>query len=158
MRCSSGSCHRRNHHVLPAVWFMAGFSRALPSVAMRMLVVNELRVEPEQQAILGVWGTSGFDPNPKPNAKAQPALSPILTLPSPGTLPWNFKMVAAFLSDTVPILGRRRVPYLAIGLCLQLAAYLVLAEGVRASSWMTNMLLGLLDFVQACARMSDTYA
>ena len=65
-------------------------------------------------------------------------------------------MVAAFLSDTVPILGRRRVPYLAFGLGLQLAAYLVLAEGVRASSWMTNMLLGLLDFIQACARMSET--
>ena len=59
-------------------------------------------------------------------------------------------MIAAFVSDTVPIFGRRRVPYLAIGLALQLAAYLILAEGVRASSWMTNMLLGLLDFIQAC--------
>ena len=59
-------------------------------------------------------------------------------------------MIAAFLSDTVPIFGRRRVPCLAIGLGLQLAAYLILAEGVRASSWMTNMLLGLLDFIQAC--------
>ena len=48
MRGSARFCHRRNHHVLPAVWFMAGFSRALPSVAMRMLVVNELRVDPEQ--------------------------------------------------------------------------------------------------------------
>ena len=73
MRCGAGFCHRRNHHVLPAVWFMAGFSRALPSVAMRMLVVNELRVEPEQQAILGVWGTSGFDPNPKTLGPNQPS-------------------------------------------------------------------------------------
>ena len=81
MRCSAGFCHRRNHHVLPAVWFMAGFSRALPSVAMRMLVVNELRVEPEQQAILGVWGMSGVDPNPKPNARLQPTLSPCITQP-----------------------------------------------------------------------------
>ena len=82
---SAGFCHRRNHHVLPAVWFMAGFSRALPSVAMRMLVVNELRVEPEQQAILGVWGTSGFDPKPKPKPEPKPNLS--LTLTPFTTLP-----------------------------------------------------------------------
>ena len=76
MRGSARFCRRRNHHVLPAVWFMAGFSRALPSVAMRMLVVNELRVEPEQQAILGVWGEGSFKPNPKPNSRPQPTLSP----------------------------------------------------------------------------------
>ena len=81
MRGSTRFCHRRNHHVLPAVWFMAGFSRALPSVAMRMLVVNELRVEPEQQAILGVWGEGSFKPNPKPNSRPQPTLSPIPALP-----------------------------------------------------------------------------
>jgi hypothetical protein len=75
MRGSARFCHRRNHHVLPAVWFMAGFSRALPSVAMRMLMVNELRVEPEQQAILGVWGEGSFKPNP--NSRPQPTLSPI---------------------------------------------------------------------------------
>ena len=81
MRGSARFCHRRNHHVLPAVWFMAGFSRALPSVARRMLVVNELRVEPEQQAILGVWGEGSFKPNPKPNSRPQPTLSPIPALP-----------------------------------------------------------------------------
>ena len=83
MRGSARFCHRRNHHVLPAVWFMAGFSRALPSVAMRMLVVNELRVEPEQQAILGVWGASSFKPNPKPKSRPQPTLSPTVGLNQP---------------------------------------------------------------------------
>tara|TARA_B100000780_G_scaffold156172_1_gene109236 strand:+ start:100 stop:258 length:159 start_codon:yes stop_codon:yes gene_type:complete len=52
---------------------------------MRMLVVNELRVEPEQQAILGVWGTSGFDPKPKPKPEPKPNLS--LTLTPFTTLP-----------------------------------------------------------------------
>ena len=90
MRGSTRFCHRRNHRVLPAVWFMAGFSRALPSVAMRMLVVNELRVEPEQQAILGVWGAGSFKPNPEPNSRPQPTLSrtvglnqPLAQIPAP---------------------------------------------------------------------------
>ena len=90
-----GWSSRRNEYLLPMVWFMAGFSRALPSVAMRMLVVNEMQVAPYQQAILGVWGG----------------------------LPWNFKILAAFLSDSVPICRRRRVPYLAFGLALQLIAF-----------------------------------
>ena len=123
---------RRNHYVLPAVWFMAGFSRSIPSVAMRMLTVNEMRVQPAQQAILGVWAG----------------------------LPWNFKMIAAFTSDTVPIFGRRRLPYLAIGLLLQLIAYFIMAQAVQDGG-LLPMSLGALDFIQACGMvllgtMSDT--
>ena len=32
---------QRNYYLLPAVWFMAGFSRSFPSAAMRMMLVNE---------------------------------------------------------------------------------------------------------------------
>ena len=118
----------RNRYLLPAVWFMAGFSRAVPGVAMRMLLISELRVEPAQQAVLGVWGG----------------------------LPWNFKIFAAFLSDTVPLCGRRRVPYLGASLMLQLIAYCVLANGVDSVG-----ALGALDFTQACGMvgvgtMADT--
>ena len=120
---------RRNDAVLPAIWFMAGISRSLPTVAMRMLIINELRVEPEQQAVLGVWST----------------------------LPWNFKMLAAFPSDTVPICSRRRAPYLATGLLLQLLAYVTLAATHAPSVG----ILGSLDFAQACGMvfvgtMADT--
>ena len=48
----SGCWLGRNGSVLPVRWLMAGSSRALPGVAMRMLLVIELHVEPEQQAIL----------------------------------------------------------------------------------------------------------
>ena len=99
---------------------------------MRMLTVNEMRVQPAQQAILGVWAG----------------------------LPWNFKMIAAFTSDTVPIFGRRRVPYLAIGLLLQLIAYFIMAQAVQDGG-LLPMSLGALDFIQACGMvllgtMSDT--
>ena len=91
-----------------------------------------MRVQPAQQAILGVWAG----------------------------LPWNFKMIAAFTSDTVPIFGRRRVPYLAIGLLLQLIAYFIMAQAVQDGG-LLPMSLGALDFIQACGMvllgtMSDT--
>ena len=49
-------CVDRNRYILPVLWFMAGFSRAVPSVALRILMVNELKVQPAQQATLGVAG------------------------------------------------------------------------------------------------------
>ena len=121
--------HRRNEYVLPTVWFMAGFSRALPSVAMRMLIVNEMQIQPYQQAVLGVWGG----------------------------LPWNLKIFAAFLSDSVPVCGRRRIPYLTLGLALQLIAFSALASGRVPSVGV----LGSLDCMQAMGMvwvgtMSDT--
>jgi hypothetical protein len=108
---------RRNGIVLPAVWLMAGISRSLPGVAMRMMLVNEIKVQPEQQAILGVWSS----------------------------LPWNFKILAALLSDAVPILGMRRKPYLASGYLLQLLAVVVLAGTPSAVG-----VIGLLDFLNTC--------
>ena len=40
-----------------------------------------------------------------------------------GSVPWNFKFAAAFLSDTLPICGRRRIPYLVGGIVAQCSAY-----------------------------------
>lgn len=66
-------------------------------------------------------------------------------------------MLAAFLSDSAPIYGRRRGPYLGIGLLLQLLAYATLAASAAPSVGV----LGSLDFAQACGMvlvgtMSDT--
>ena len=121
-------CADRNRYILPVLWFMAGFSRAVPSVAMRILMVNELKVQPAQQAILGVAGG----------------------------LPWSFKIFAAFLSDAVPVFGRRRVPYIVLSLLLQLTAYYILASDMPSVA-----ALGALDFMQACGMvfigtMADT--
>ena len=121
-------CADRNRYILPVLWFMAGFSRAVPSVAMRILMVNELKVQPAQQAMLGVAGG----------------------------LPWSFKIFAAFLSDAVPVFGRRRVPYIVLSLLLQLTAYYILASDMPSVA-----ALGALDFMQACGMvfigtMADT--
>ena len=41
-------------------------------------------------------------------------------------LPWNLKIIAAFVSDTVPLCGLRRLPYLLLGLALQGGGWLLL--------------------------------
>ena len=58
-------------------------------------------------------------------------------------LPWNLKIFVAFLSDCVPIRGRRRSPYLFIGLALQIVALLMLglpAEPTLALVFAANAL------------------
>ena len=65
-------------------WFCMGFVNSLPNVALRQFLIEELRASPATQAI--IYGVIG-------------------------PMPWNFKFAAAFLSDSVPIFGYRRVPY-----------------------------------------------
>lgn len=42
-------------------------------------------------------------------------------------LPWNLKFLAAFTSDTFPVCGRRRLPYMVLGLCGQAACWSLLS-------------------------------
>ena len=35
-------------------------------------------------------------------------------------LPWDFKILAAFLSDWLPVYGKRRLPYLVLGIFVQI--------------------------------------
>jgi hypothetical protein len=104
-----GSVSAPSTHVLLSEMMGTWCARAqgLPGVALSRFVQFELRAEPSVQAIFGVIGS----------------------------VPWNFKFAAAFLSDTLPICGRRRIPYLAGGVVAQCAAYwLVGVSGPLAST------------------------
>ena len=78
---------RRQRLLIPALHFVCGFSNGLPDVAKRMMFVNMLQIEPAVQA----------------------ALFGVLL-----SVPWQFKLGMAFLTDSVPIGGRRRIPYLLV--------------------------------------------
>lgn len=80
------------------LWFSLGVTNAFPGVAVRFFMINDLRADPHLQALVGV--VTSFA--------------------------WNFKMMAAFTSDCVPICGYRRRPYLYIGLVLYCASYFAL--------------------------------
>ena len=78
--------------VVPALHFFSGLSNSLPSTAYKLLMIDDARLEPQAQTLItGVVGN----------------------------LPWDLKIVFAFLSDWIPICGRRRVPYLIIALSAQ---------------------------------------
>ena len=101
MQLPSGQ--RRQRLLIPALHFAVGLSNGLPNVAQRMMLVNDLQIEPAvQAAIFGV----------------------LLSIP------WQFKLAMAFLSDTVPIAGRRRIPYLLICLSMQALSQLLIGLSV----------------------------
>ncbi len=83
-----------------ALWFLLGITNAFPSVATRFFMINDLRADPHLQAILGV--VTSFA--------------------------WNLKMLTAFTSDCVPIMGYRRKPYLYFGLAIYMASYILLGS------------------------------
>lgn len=81
-------------------WFAMGFVNALPGVALRQYLIEELQASPATQAI--IYGVIG-------------------------PLPWNLKFAAAFVSDSVPICGYRRVPYFIFALLLQATGWAALS-------------------------------
>jgi hypothetical protein len=96
----------------------------MPGVALRQFVQQDVLASPASQAVI---------------------FSVV------ATLPWNLKFFAAFLSDTFPICGRRRLPYMVMGLlgqalCWSLLALLPIAEGWEA-------VIAILNFSQICACM-----
>ena len=109
---------QRQRLLIPALHFAVGFSNGLPNVANRMLLVNELQIEPDVQA--AVFGV-------------------LLSIP------WQFKIAMAFLSDAAPIAGRRRIPYLLI--CISLQAVANLFIGLLAGPALTVGMLASLQFV-----------
>ena len=101
---------------ITVLWFTAVLSQSIPTVALRQFILIELQASPATQAILfGVVYA----------------------------IPWNLKFVAAFISDTLPIRGRRRRPYMVAG---------VLGEGLfwGLLSWLpaSTLLTAGLMFMQ----------
>ena len=84
---------------LPVFYFMLGFNLKLPFVAQRQYLRRVLKASPANQALVL-------------NIIAQ--------------IPWQLKLFYAFLSDTVPIGGRRRKPYMIIGVILFTIAWITL--------------------------------
>ena len=78
-------------HAIPIFYFLLGFLQSYPRVALREFMMNELHASPAlQQIILGVVML----------------------------LPWQFKVVYGFVSDSLPIFGQHRKPYMLFGLCV----------------------------------------
>ena len=84
---------------IPVFYFMLGFLLKFPYVALRYYLLDELKATPSEQAIVYavVMG-----------------------------MPWNFKMVYGFISDTCPIRGRKRKPYMLMGTILCSSSWLLL--------------------------------
>lgn len=80
---------------LPIVWFFVGLAGMIPGPSFQKYLVNVVNVPPAQQVVLGVIGSMVF----------------------------QLKIIAAFLSDVVPICGCRRKPYLIFGLLVQVVAW-----------------------------------
>ena len=114
----------RQRLLIPALHFVCGFSNGLPDVAKRMMFVNELQIEPAVQA----------------------ALFGVLL-----SVPWQFKLGMAFLTDSVPIGGRRRIPYLLI--CLSMQAVVNLCIGLLVGPDLSVGMLAALLFASTVAQV-----
>ena len=76
---------------IPLFYLLVGFNTKFPSVALRQYLRNGLKASPADQTLVTtvVMG-----------------------------LPWNIKVLFAFLSDSYPIFGYRRKPYILIGIII----------------------------------------
>ena len=115
---------RRQRLLIPALHFVCGFSNGLPDVAKRMMFVNTLQIEPAVQA----------------------ALFGVLL-----SVPWQFKLGMAFLTDSVPIGGRRRIPYLLV--CLSVQAVVNLCIGLLVGPELSVGVLAGLLFASTVAQV-----
>jgi hypothetical protein len=80
--------------------FLCGVGNAVPDAALQVYTLSVLLVSPATQGAL--FG----------------ALM---------RLPWQFKIAVAFLSDAVPLCGRRRLPYLMLALTAKAALMATIA-------------------------------
>lgn len=81
--------YRKENLAIPVIYFMLGMTIKLPLVALREYMRKVLQVDPDTQTMV---------------------LSVL------ATLPWHLKLIFAFLSDSVPIGGQRRRPYIYLGI------------------------------------------
>lgn len=90
---------RLENVALPVFYFMLGFNLKLPFVAQRQYLRRVLKASPANQALV---------------------LSVI------AQIPWQLKLFYAFLSDSVPIQGQRRRPYMFIGVIIFTISWMLL--------------------------------
>lgn len=68
------------------------------------------------------------------------------------SLPWSFKIFYGLLSDTVPILGYKRKPYLFLGWCVYIVTNFILASLGRPG--ITTTIIGF--FIITCGLLLGT--
>ena len=88
--------YRKENLAIIMAYFSVGLVSSFLATPMNIYLVNVLNAEPQMQNTIGILQT----------------------------LPWSLKLVFGFLSDTVPIFGLHRKPYLAIGAMLYSFAYM----------------------------------
>ena len=115
------SVYRRMSIALPLLHFTIGINNNVQSVAWTKFLIDAGIAPPDKALLTGVVCS----------------------------LPWNLKIFVAFLSDVVPIFGRRRVPYLFVGLALQAAAWTLLGFAGKTVSF------PMLALQQFCATMGQ---
>eukprot|EP00451_Oxyrrhis_marina_P015045 CAMPEP_0204328978 /NCGR_PEP_ID=MMETSP0469-20131031/13811_1 /ASSEMBLY_ACC=CAM_ASM_000384 /TAXON_ID=2969 /ORGANISM="Oxyrrhis marina" /LENGTH=503 /DNA_ID=CAMNT_0051311497 /DNA_START=102 /DNA_END=1613 /DNA_ORIENTATION=- len=108
--------------LLPWLHFAIGITNNLQITSWREWLVHGVDINPPDQALLGGVVSA---------------------------LPWNLKIFAAFLSDVVPICGKRRLPYLIMGFALQGAAWV--SVGIVGDS----ISFPLLALQQFCTTMGQ---
>ena len=96
------------HFVIPALAFLSGLSNTIGGTAYRLMLIEDARLEPQMQAIIGVAAV----------------------------LPWDFKILAAFLSDWLPVYGKRRLPYLVLGIFVQIIEKALLGTLAPTVGWL----------------------
>lgn len=82
-------------HILLSFYLMLGFIFQFPSVAMRFWLIEKVKLSPSQLMAMG--GIAG--------------------------IPWCLKPVYGFMSDSFPIFGYRRIPYILLGCWITTIAY-----------------------------------
>ena len=81
------SIYARPNLALPTSYFLVGFSTALLATPISVYMIKEIGAQPEQQNVVAILMT----------------------------LPWSFKLIYGFLSDSFPLFGYRRKSYFALG-------------------------------------------
>jgi predicted MFS family arabinose efflux permease len=95
-------------------YFCVGFGFSFSGTPLTYYLINELEATAEQLVVIGVVGS----------------------------LPWSFKLLYGFLSDSLPINGQRRKPYFVLGWLIYVAANLWLATMARPTmEWIAGLLL-----------------
>ena len=64
-------------------------------------------------------------------------------------IPWQIKAIYGIVSDTFPIFGRHRSPYIALAAACGFVSYMFLAAGVVENAFTVGFLLFLTNFAQA---------
>ena len=103
---------------IATAYFTVGLTMSFVTTPMNIYLVNKLDAEPDLQGTINILQT----------------------------LPWSLKILVGFLSDSVPLLGARRKPYLLIGTIIYALSWLYYSQ-VEASGSGSLIQLSTVTFI-----------